>query len=221
MIKYIYIVILFIGISNNSVFGQLVDNVKISVQGENILVTYDLTYLYGKAKGYDLTIFYSMDNGKTWHESLKKYDSNLENQYPGENKKAWWTPLKEIGEYEGYIQLKILAVPSEWEKFFQYRKNKIIWMCATLAFSAVGTYSYFQSENFYSQYGNATNNASDLHQKVKLYDQITPVAFGVAGFCALEFILNAGKQRKASNAAFSFYPQPINYGIGIGMVCKF
>jgi len=106
-------------------------------------------------------------------------------------------------------------------EYYKYKKSKSFWMVSALITGAVGTYSYLQAGKYYDQYKTATTDAESLHQKVQLFDMISPVAYGIAGFCAVEFILKAGKQSKAKKQSLSFYPFPVNNGGGIGLAYTF
>ena len=101
------------------------------------------------------------------------------------------------------------------------KTSKTLWLVSALVSSGVGTIAYLQSDKYYTQYQTATTDAGDLHQKVELFDMIYPVAFGVAGFCTLEFIIKAGKQGKAKRQSISFIPQPLNHGAGLGFAYTF
>ena len=105
--------------------------------------------------------------------------------------------------------------------YYNYKKAKTGWLISALATGAVGTFSYLQAGSAYTKYKTATTDAASLHSKVQLYDTITPIAFGIAGFCAVEFILKSGKQKKAKGQTMSFYPVPLNNGGGIGLAYTF
>jgi len=106
-------------------------------------------------------------------------------------------------------------------EYYKYKKSKVLWLSGVLVAGALGTFSYLQAETYYDQYQAATTDAADLHQKVELYDKITPVAFGVAGLCALEFILKAGKQSRAKKQPLTLAPVSIKNGAGIGLAYTF
>lgn len=214
-------------------FSQEITNVRITQEGKNIVVLY---YLGGKPGNYNVSLFYTLDDGKTWQGPLKYVTGDVAGQMPGTNKKATWNAAVEKGQIEGNIQFKLYAEPANINnlvldepnakpnyspEYYKYKKRKNLWLGSALVSSGVGVFSMIQASNYYSQYTTATTTAADLHQKVKLYDIISPIAFGVAGLCAIEFIIKSGKQSKAKKQTLGFYPKPINQGIGLGMVCKF
>jgi hypothetical protein len=116
---------------------------------------------------------------------------------------------------------KLIETPALSADYYKYKKAKSFWLVSTLVTGAVGTFSYLQANKYYNEYKDATTDASSLHQKVKTFDTITPMAFGIAGFCAVEFILKAGKQSKAQKQSLGFYPVPLNNGGGIGLAYTF
>ncbi len=79
----------------------------------------------------------------------------------------------------------------------KHKKKRNFWMISTIVSASVGGYAYMQSNKLYDEYETATDNAADLHKKVDTYDKIAPVAFGVAGFCLVEYIIHASKYGKA------------------------
>ena len=114
------------------------------------------------------------------------------------------------------------AKPSFLPEYYKYKRRKNFWLGSTIVTAGIGTYSYLQANNYYSQYKNATTDAFSLHMKVKSFDTITPIAFGIAGFCALEYIITAGKQKKVKRQSMSLYPLPLlNKGAGLAFVYSF
>ena len=237
MAKFKFIAFLFTALFGFNSFGQEVTNVRVSQEGTTVVVLYDLA---GKKAMYDINLFYTINDGKTWTGPLKNVTGDVAYQLVGINKKAIWNAGAEKGQIEGTIQFKLLAgFSNKFDKgnenpyaevlnkssyspeYYKYKKSKTIWLSGALISGAVGVFSFVQANNYFSQYPTATTTAADLHQKVKLYDQITPIAFGVAGLCTLEFILKAGKQGKAKKQSISFAPVPLKNGAGIGLAYSF
>lgn len=228
--KFKYFIVIFTLFVRINGFSQEITNVKVSQEGTNVLVSYDLG---GTPAIYKVDVFYTSDDGKTWYGPLKHITGDVNNQTLGKNKKIFWNAGVEIGQIEGYVQFKLFAgiesklteskteAPGYSPQYYKYKKSKTIWLVSTLTFSALGTFAHLQANSAYNQYQTATTDAADLHKKVKQYDQITPIAYGMAGFCALEFILKAGKQSKAKKQSLSFYPQPVTHGAGIGLAYTF
>jgi len=75
-------------------FGQEVTNVRISQDGTSIVVLYDLE---GKNDRYDVNLFYTTDDGKTWQGPLKNVTGDVAAQLAGKNKKAIWNAIAEKG----------------------------------------------------------------------------------------------------------------------------
>jgi len=224
MAKFKFIVFLIVVFSSLNSYGQEINNVRVSQEGSNVLVMYNLS---GKPAKYQIDLFYTLDDGKTWQGPLKHLTGDFTAQMPGTDKKVYWNATVEKGQVEGFIQFKLYATILDIEspvystEYYKYKKSKTIWLTGAVLSGAFGVFSMMQANNYYSQYTTATTTSADLHQKVKLYDQITPVAFGVAGFCALEFILKAGKQSKAKKQALTFAPVSLKNGAGIGLAYTF
>jgi hypothetical protein len=79
----------------------------------------------------------------------------------------------------------------------KHKRLKIFWLASTVITSGIGGYSLLQSKNLYDEYKTAGSNATDIRQKIEMYDILGPVAFGVSGICFVEFIIHASKQGKA------------------------
>ena len=213
--------------------AQSVSNIRFEKSGNEMVVYYDLSGEKGTA--WNIEIYCSQDGGTTWGDPLRKLNGDFGNAIkPGTNKQVKWDVLDEREKLEGEISFKVTATenyvtgtyksnvkPTYSAYYYKYKKRKTVWLISALVSSGVGAFAYLQSNNYFKQYQNATTDAADLHQKVQLFDQIYPIAFGVAGFCTVEFILKTGLQRKAKKQTLSFYPQPLDHGAGLGLICKF
>jgi len=213
--------------------AQSVSNIRFEKSGNEMVVYYDLSGEQGTA--WNIEIYCSQDGGTTWGNPLRKLNGDFGPAIkPGTNKQVKWDVLDEREKLEGEISFKVTATedyvsgtyksnvkPNYSAYYYKYKKRKTVWLISALVSSGVGAYAYLQSEKYYKQYQNSTTDAADLHQKIQLFDQIYPIAFGVAGFCTVEFILKAGLQGKAKKQTLSFYPQPLNHGAGLGLICKF
>lgn len=237
MAKFKYVVFLIAVFFTLNSYGQEITNVRVSQEGTSVVVLYDLA---GKKAMYDINLFYTIDDGKTWTGPLKNITGDVAYQLEGKNKKAIWNTAAEKGQIEGTIQFKLLAgfsnkfdkgnenpytetttKPTFAPEYYKFKKSKTIWLTGALVSGAAGAFSYLQAETYYDQYQTATTDAPDLHQKVELFDKITPVTFAIAGFCALEFILKTGKQSKAKKQPLTFSPVSVKNGAGIGLAYTF
>jgi len=111
-------------------------------------------------------------------------------------------------------------------EYYKYKKSKTIWLVSALVTGAAGTFTYLQAGSTYEKYKTtAGNEATDLIKKVDLYNLVSPIAFGIAGFSALEFILKSGKQKKAKSKpigqSLNLFPIPIKNGAGVGLAYQF
>ena len=122
---------------------------------------------------------------------------------------------------EPIIQNQPSHISSFSKSYYKYKKRKNFWLVSALVSGSAGVYSYLQAGKYYTQYHEATTDAAALHSKVQLFDLISPVAFGAAGLFTLEFIIQAGKQSKAKKQSISFYPQRLNHGVGLSLLCSF
>lgn len=88
------------------------------------------------------------------------------------------------------------AKPTYSINYYKHKKRKTIWGIATLLSAGIGTYTIVQSGSLYKSYKSATTDASSIHNQIETLDSITPIAFGISGFSAIEFIIQSGKQSK-------------------------
>lgn len=94
------------------------------------------------------------------------------------------------------IKEKESIKPAYSTSYYKHKKRKTIWGIATLLSAGLGTYTIVQSSTLYKSYKNATTDASSIHSQIETFDSITPIAFGISGFSAIEFIIQSGKQSK-------------------------
>ena len=106
-------------------------------------------------------------------------------------------------------------------EYYKYKKRKTFWLVSALVTGAAGTVSYLQAKSVSDNYKTATTDAEDIYKKMDFYNKISPIAFGVAGFCTIEFILTSGKQAKARKLPVSFYPLHLKNGGGLGLSYNF
>ncbi len=128
------------------------------------------------------------------------------------------------------IPQSITAVPIAKEnmkpysaEYYKYKSAKTAWLVSAIGSTAVGAFAYMQTSSYFKKYQDAlsTADATSYSKKSDLYNKISPVAFGVAGFCLVETILKAGQQKKAKNKAVSWYPRPVENGAVLNFVYKF
>lgn len=103
--------------------------------------------------------------------------------------------------------------------YLKQKRRKNFWLVSTIISAGVGTYAYMQSESLYEEYHSASTNATSLRSQIETLDMVYPVAFGVAGFSMLKFIIHAGKQSKAKKLAI--HPIHIQNGGGLAVSLKF
>jgi hypothetical protein len=213
--------------------AQQVTNIQVSQAGDKVVITYDISS--SKAgQTFDIKVECSADGGKTFSIFPKSITGDLKGITVGSGKRIVWDVLSEQQELSGdqfvfqlvaTINNQRTSIKNDNLKFSadyqKYKKSKSIWLVSAITSATAGTYSYLQSKKYYDQYQTATDDATDLHQKVELYDKITPIAFGVAGLCTIEFFSKAGKQAKAKKQSLSLTPVSIKNGAGIGLAYTF
>lgn len=207
--------------------SQEVTNIRVSQAGNRVNIMYDLT---GVGKALKLDLFYTTDNGLTWSGPLKYLSGDISNvNAPANDRRIVWDALTESGEIKGNIQFRITAdfskvadiqpKPTNAE-FRKHKTQKGVWLASTLVSSGIGLLTMSRSNALYDDYQNAQEDAADIHKKIETLDIVTPVAFGVAGLSALNFIIQAGKQSKARKQ-ISFQPVYIPDGGGATLTFRF
>lgn len=103
----------------------------------------------------------------------------------------------------------------------KHRRRKTFWLLSSIISSGIGLYAYQESNSKYSEYLDASGtDVLTLKNQYETMDKIYPVAFGVAGFCFLEFIIQGAKQARARKQ-LTFYPIPVKNGGGMGLTYNF
>jgi hypothetical protein len=223
--------------------AQSVTNVRFEKSGKQVLIFYDLSG--DKGSTWNISVYCSRDGGKTMGSPLQKISGDCGKTIAiGTNKKITWDVLAEYDKLEGAISFKVEATKGKdlakenvkaeaspidktlpaaefSANYYKYKKIKTIWMASALVTGGIGVFTYLQTGTTYSQYQSATTDADALHSKADLYNKIAPISLGIAAFCAVEFILVSGKQKKARSEKLTFYPQPILGGGGLGLAYTF
>ena len=66
----------------------------------------------------------------------------------------------------------------------QLKTKKSVWLISGLLLSGTGVYYKYSAEKHFKEYNNtARDNASELHETIKMEDAIYPAAFGLGGVC--------------------------------------
>ena len=137
-----------------------------------------------------------------------------------------YVPPVETGGKSSAGKISAGNITNYSNEYYKYKKSKTIWLVSALVTGAAGTFTYLQAGSTYEKYKTtAGNEATDLIKKVDLYNLVSPIAFGIAGFSALEFILKSGKQKKAKSKSnghsMNLFPVPIKNGAGVGLAVQF
>ena len=221
-----------------AVFSQEVTNLRVAQDGNNVIITYDLT---GVASEYTVNLFYTNDDGLTWKGPLKQVTGDVGTvKGTGINKTITWNTFLEIGLFEGNLQFKVVAeetgkigskttkklteakIPRIYtqEDLIKFKKRKTGWLVSAIATTGIGTFSYLQGNKLFDDYLPAGNDAADIRKKVEMYDVITPIALGAAGICLTEVIIQSSNQSKARKS-LEIKPVALKGGGGFGLTFNF
>lgn len=89
-------------------FGQSVNNVIARAEGEQITISYDLAGNAGES--YEVKISCSKDGGKTFPITPNSVNGAVNRwEAPGNSKIITWAAKKDLGEFEGDLQFKVIA----------------------------------------------------------------------------------------------------------------
>lgn len=91
------------------VWGQVVTNVIARAEGEQVQISYDLSGNAGES--YDVRISCSRDGGKTFTVNPTTLSGAVNRwEAPGNGKVIIWEAKKDLGQFEGDLQFKIIAL---------------------------------------------------------------------------------------------------------------
>ncbi len=231
--KQLFLILIILFFATEFTNSQTISNVHFVQSDKQIVIYYDLSGMQGTT--WDITIFCSQDGGVIWGNPLRMITGDIGNAIkPGFNKQVQWNVLSERDRLEGVIKFKVEAKgnnkssssipkvkPNYSTDYNKYKKQKTFWFVSAGVTGVIGVFANIQSNKYYDQYQTATTEAGNLYKKADLYDMITPIAIGVAGFCTLEFILKSGKYSKARKQSLGLFPAPYNKGGGFGLAYNF
>lgn len=81
-------------------------------------------------------------------------------------------------------------------EFVKYKNKKLFWGIGAILTASVGAFSIIQSNTLYTDYKTATTQANSIHSQIESLNIVTPIAFALAGFSAIEFFVQHSKQNK-------------------------
>jgi len=207
--------------------SQEVQNMRISQSGNRVNILFDLR---GTGKVSKVDLFYTLDEGVTWTGPLKQVSGKTTNlPVPSADNLIIWDAQSEKGSFTGNIQFKLEmdVIPAEETKVTatlnQYQRHKTmtnVWLTATLISAGTGLYATSRGNKLYKDYQNAGADAAEIHRKIETLDLVAPIAYGIAGICTINFIIQAGKQAK-SNKQLSFQPLYFPHGGGAALTLNF
>jgi hypothetical protein len=81
-------------------------------------------------------------------------------------------------------------------EFFKYKNKKLFWGIGAILTASVGAFCIIQSNTLYTDYKTATTQANSIHSQIESLNIVSPIAFALAGFSAIEFFIQHSKQNK-------------------------
>jgi hypothetical protein len=81
-------------------------------------------------------------------------------------------------------------------EFVKYKNKKLFWGIGAILTASVGAFSIIQSNTLYTDYKTATTQANSIHSQIESLNIVSPIAFALAGFSAIEFFIQHSKQNK-------------------------
>jgi hypothetical protein len=107
----------------------------------------------------------------------------------------------------------VVTFPSNYKK---HKTMKQIWLGASVATAAVGTFAVIRSNSLYNDYQTAREDAEDIRKQFETMDIVAPVAFIVSGICVSQVIIQAKKQKRAQQK-LSMQLMPLHDGAVVGL----
>lgn len=103
-----YFVCLLLLFYSSITWSQSVSNVIARTEGEQITISYDLAGNAGES--YEVKIACSKDGGKTFAITPSSINGAVNRwEAPGNSKVIMWAAKKDLGEFEGDLQFKVIA----------------------------------------------------------------------------------------------------------------
>lgn len=87
------------------------------------------------------------------------------------------------------------------KKFKKHKTLQSAWGVSTLLSAGTGVYTMIKANKLYDDYQNASYGSQiNIREEIESLDKITPVAFGVAGLCSLNYLIQSIKKSKVKKS---------------------
>ncbi len=107
------------------------------------------------------------------------------------------------------------------KKLKKHRSLQAVWGVSTLLSAGTGIYTMFKANELYDTYQNASYGSQiHIREEIESLDKITPVAFGVAGFCSLNYLIQGIKKSKVKKS-LKIKAAYIDNGFGMMLTMNF
>ncbi len=81
------------------------------------------------------------------------------------------------------------------KKLKKHTSMQFVWGLSTIISAGTGLYTMLKAEKLYNEYQNESFGSQiELVDKIETLDKIAPVAFGIAGFCSLNYFIQSVKK---------------------------
>ena len=107
------------------------------------------------------------------------------------------------------------------EAYYKTIKTKKMWLGSALISAGIGTLSYLNANSLSNKYSTATTNANSIYNQSILFNNVSTVAYGVALFSSMKFILKLNRLKKVTNQTTSVNILPYKNGTKMSLAYKF
>ncbi len=107
------------------------------------------------------------------------------------------------------------------KKFKKHKTLQSVWGVSTLLSAGTGVYTMINANKLYDYYQNDSYGSQiNIREEIESLDKITPVAFGVAGLCSLNYLIQSIKKSKVKKS-LNIKAVYIDNGFGMMLTMNF
>jgi len=107
------------------------------------------------------------------------------------------------------------------KKLKRHRTLQMVWGASAILSAGTGVYTMLKANTLYEEYTSISSGSQvNIREDIEKFDKIAPIAFGLAGVCSVNFIIQGVKKSKVKKS-LNIRTAYINNGVGLVLTMNF